>query len=368
MAEEQAKVQAELSGFVDRLANGPIENDFQIGVVTTGVLQRARACAVGSPAHTNLYPDESGRLQLGKLPDSSDNPLSQRRILSMADPDLVEQFGFLVVQGTSGSGEEMGLQAMRLALSAPVIDEDESVTPPGNKGFLRPGARLLVVIVSDEDDCSDPAGDRILLEPICGALCSDDADCGGSGHYCLTDAGGQRRCSNNLCETPAGQALLEPVSTFVDFLHTLDDGTGTGRTREVTLAVIAAVGADGVPERCVNGSEEAQGVGVRYAEAVSQMGENGILASICDAAYRDTLTAIAERVSASSVLDLPVDPGSGALVQVLLTRDGQQLRCLHGEGFDYEPAQAGAPARITMMGECRLRASDQVRLDFVCAS
>lgn len=51
--------------------------------------------------------------------------------------------------GTNGSGTEQGLAAMYAALNPPLIDDALA-----NGGFLRPDARLAVVVVSDEDDQS----------------------------------------------------------------------------------------------------------------------------------------------------------------------------------------------------------------------
>ncbi|MDF1561863.1 MAG: hypothetical protein P1V51_02395 [Deltaproteobacteria bacterium] len=369
MLEEQEKVANELSTFVQSLVRGPVDNDFQVGVITTGVSLNYRTCDPRSATTLQRYPEQSGRLQFGKLADGSRDPASIRRILGGDDVDLVEQLERLVQQGTNGSGEEMGLEAIRLALSAPLIDEDASADPPGNAGFLRPGARLLVVVVSDEDDCSDPTGEAVALEPICGGDCTSDAECGGPGNYCIVDGTGARKCSTNHCETTPGRNALEPVRDYVDFLQNLDDGTGSGRTREAYLAVIGAVSAAGDPERCASGTDEAQGVGERYAEAVSLMGNKGYIGSICDDSYHESLSIIAGLISAAQVLDLPVDPGSGHLIQVELTRaNGEVVRCLQGEGFTYEASSGEAPARLRMEGRCELLSTDQIRLEYVCAS
>src|SRR5687768_16764224 len=45
MSEEQAKVVAQLSAFLDSLANSPVQNDFQVGVVSTSVSMYANSCA-----------------------------------------------------------------------------------------------------------------------------------------------------------------------------------------------------------------------------------------------------------------------------------------------------------------------------------
>ena len=65
MAEEQAKVVAELNTFLSSLANAPVQNDFQVGVITTAITLQGQACQ-GGPLISLDYPEHSGRLQLGK--------------------------------------------------------------------------------------------------------------------------------------------------------------------------------------------------------------------------------------------------------------------------------------------------------------
>ena len=59
--------------------------------------------------------------------------------------DLTESFSCIARLGTQGCGFEQQLEAMRRALDGSV---------PENEGFLREDARLAIVFVSDEDDCS----------------------------------------------------------------------------------------------------------------------------------------------------------------------------------------------------------------------
>lgn len=70
-----------------------------------------------------------------------------------------EIFQEMVAQGITGSGLEMGLEAVRLALSPPLLsfDADGAPLPDGgapNDGFLREEANLSILIVSDEEDSS----------------------------------------------------------------------------------------------------------------------------------------------------------------------------------------------------------------------
>jgi hypothetical protein len=61
------------------------------------------------------------------------------------DGELADAFSCIARLGTQGCGFEQQLEAMRRALDGSV---------PENEGFLRKDARLAIVFVSDEDDCS----------------------------------------------------------------------------------------------------------------------------------------------------------------------------------------------------------------------
>ncbi len=412
MAEEQAKVVAQLRAFVDSLASGTVPNDFQIGVINTSVsINYLEGCPPVQTSFLYEYPSESGRLQRGT--DLAGNPVpgSTRKLLSYQDPDLLEQFGLLIGQGVAGSGQEMPFEAMRRALTPPLIDTPLDAVPPGNRGLLRPGARLLVVVVSDEDDCSDATGTAVALQPPdCGPACTADSECTADGSYCLIDPDTKRRsCAQNACETTAGRAALTPVSAYVEFLKNLDDGTGTGRKRETYLAIIGPVDGDGKPARCRSSTDEAYGAGLRDVLAVNGMGvDRGLLSSICADDYGTALQRIAALVREPQVLNLPSDPADGRLLVVDIHRPGQPsdggasgdgggtggqlvdaasdfvdggapggsgggpaneivITCRSGDGFTFAHATASTPARITMDGRCRLHFGDQITVRLFCA-
>src|SRR5262249_41037523 len=137
------EVARELNAFVSVFQQGAgLVQDFQVGVVTTSVYQNA---LFGGNLVYQDYPTQSGKLQ--PVPSSGD------RILSGDDPDLIPKFAELVQLGPGGGGEEPALEAARLALTPPL--STQPIDQGGNEGFLRPGARLLVVVVGDEDDCSE---------------------------------------------------------------------------------------------------------------------------------------------------------------------------------------------------------------------
>jgi hypothetical protein len=153
--------------------------------------------------------------------------------LTSATEEPNEIFQEMVAQGISGSGWEMGLEAVRLATSAPLMTfgDDGAPVPDGgapNDGFLRSDANFSILIVSDEEDSS----------PL-------------------------------------------PVS---DYLRAFADLKGEQAYRDHSLMNVSAVIGDRAPEfdgqpSCSSANGEADW-GKRYLAAVEQT--EGLVDSICD--------------------------------------------------------------------------------------
>lgn len=119
MSEEQASVSAGAGEFVGNLeATGM---DFHLGVVTTDV--------------------DASNVDAGAL-------LGNPPVLDSSLGNYEALFKSRVLVSTGGSDQEKGLQAAITALTPPL-------TNSRNVGFLRPDAMLSIVILSDENDCSD---------------------------------------------------------------------------------------------------------------------------------------------------------------------------------------------------------------------
>ncbi len=127
MANEQASVASGANDFLARLET--TEMDFHLGVVNTDMDDDNpnAGALIGNPPLITSECRSDG--------DSSDCTYS-------------DQFRARVLQGTNGSDKEKGLQAALSAVSPPLSDTR-------NAGFLRPDALLSIVILSDENDCSD---------------------------------------------------------------------------------------------------------------------------------------------------------------------------------------------------------------------
>jgi hypothetical protein len=168
-----------------------------------------------------------------------------------AELDLGAVAACLVPQGINGCGFEQPLEAMALALT--------HAANPGKPegGFLRDDASLLVIIVTDEVDCShadesifDPAGNRMFW--------SDPNDnfptsalCWNAGVQCLGSPPDHDDCVSANFDTygnpttPA-QAMLHPIDRYVDLLTQIEQGKrALDPGADVGVLIIGGLGTDG---------------------------------------------------------------------------------------------------------------------------
>ena len=180
MAEEQANLALNFAR-VARFLGGGLDGRANIRIAVTDTDLRAddRRGAFITPAGAGCAGVEP-ILSLG--PDLDSTP-GERAPEQASDEEITRQLACLTTLGTRGSNREKGLEAMRLALSCDgpnaaafgrccvsepdgrrVYDRGCTDTP----AFLRPQAKLVVVFLSDEDDCSDPAAHPAAARsPLC---------------------------------------------------------------------------------------------------------------------------------------------------------------------------------------------------------
>jgi len=176
MCEEQAYLREDIAEFVNPLAAAGL--DLQMAVITTDVEDPSQ-----SGRFQNVSNNDPGAQQCNVDVDISHCPTPENgqeyppTILSSNDPDYVDAAGELDVEtfythlgcnittGTTGTGFEMGLEAARLALSP-------DLTSGANAGFLRDDALLVVIFLTDENDCSDGGA----LDLVNGNICEWDRD------------------------------------------------------------------------------------------------------------------------------------------------------------------------------------------------
>ncbi|MDP2313891.1 MAG: hypothetical protein Q8P41_13370 [Pseudomonadota bacterium] len=217
MINEQAAVALGAEDFTVNLED--TEMDFHLGVITTDVDRENLTAGVllGSPPVLTRL-DSSGR-----------------------EWDYASAFRARVQQGNTGSDQEKGLQAALAALSSPLAYTV-------NEGFLREGAMLSIVVLSDENDCSDN-----------GAL-----GAASTGEDCYVRAG-----------------ELTPVTDIVRQIVDLKDGD--------PVVVSGIVGPD-IVDNC-----EATVPGRRYFTAIELLG--GVKADICQTDYSSIMDSLGQVAS-----------------------------------------------------------------------
>ena len=139
MGDKQASLSMNFAAFLTYAQS--TGTDWQIGVITTdgpvGPCQPTPFGCIATPP---------GMFPVGKLIGDANNP----KILTPTTPNVGMKFSQKVNVGTNGSGEEMGFEPALLALTPPLITNE-------NAGFLRADANLAIVVVSDAGDQSPAA-------------------------------------------------------------------------------------------------------------------------------------------------------------------------------------------------------------------
>ena len=374
MQPHQTNLANNLAAFINKLQTSAVVNDFQIGVTTTSV--------------TGFGGNGTGEQGCFVGP-----------ILAGGSPTLVADFQAQVAVGTGGSGKEQPLLAMRRALEGPL--------PAGctnNAGFLRPGAKLAVVLLTDEDDCSDAA-----VAATNNAQCHNDA--GDGVDYKFTRIDPVSAYADLLLATPLGGEVRDVV---VGVIAGLDPATGrptcgyahsfgnnnwgcgsavnntcvanTCGLNVVTnpatapnqvMDVHCCGGATGTA--CTSTCAAAYDKADRLRAFVDLLPSNKRLAaSICDASFATSLEAIAGLIVSPTV---PINgaPADPALLVVAIQRpDGTRTACTLAPAGSpgaatadavYAPPSGSRSATITFSdaGACRLEQGYGIEIDVICA-
>lgn len=335
MAAEQAALATAFQAFIDQLAASPIQNDFQVGITTTSV-DWPRCTPDGSgrcvPSQVVTSYASGAPYPAGALVSAAGRP----RILRAGSPTLVQDFVASVAVGTGGSPKEQGLRALRLALSDRIADGK-------NAGFLRPGARLAVILVSDEDDCSEMGAPAVLYDTSRGDSCHADAE----------------------------RALLPPVSDFAAFLA----GPVGGEIRPTLVA--ALIGVDPVTKRPAQPSCNSLGFpGYRYRAFLDGVPASTLADDVCNPDFGPAFAAIAARLDPGQEMPLDGVPADWRLLQVSVQKaGGATVPCavdVRGPPQDVQvlyqaPRAPGRPATLTFQGTCALARGDSVQIRVLCA-
>ena len=213
MREEQEDLALNFQAFISQIEE--TNSDWQIGVVTTDMVN----------------PEQRGRLQ------------GDPAIISQDTDNYQVAFQANVQVGTDGYPIERGLSAADAAVTAPLATHENDL-------FIRDEAQLSIIVVSDENDCSDG-----------GMLVGDDQEA------CYQEA----------------DSLL-PVPGFANTLWSIKENP-----RHVTFSAIVELDTDSGYAACGEAS-----TGHRYLKLARMTG--GITRSICGE-YDDIMDAMGLSVS-----------------------------------------------------------------------
>lgn len=310
--------------------------DLHIGVVDTTVDIATPGYASGNTGCPSPDPRDNGLLQntpkiAGCTPPNGQfitdikNPAGSRTVNYAGT--LEDTVSCIALLGADGCGFEAPLEAMKRALDG---------SRPENAGFIRNGAYLGVIILTDEDDASvkDPA---VFSLP--------DATVGGNNDFrvqplfayqCTTPISSSTPGTYNHC-TPRTSSYLQDPSYYAQFLASVKDpsqivvaaiagpppglqtndsppqtasspsiATGpvmlNGRTQD--LALLPSCSAT------INGNPAIGRPGVRLASFVSDFGDRGRFYTVCQSDYSAALADIGKTLfnAISPCLEGAIDP------------------------------------------------------------
>jgi len=281
--------------------------NIHMAVVTTSV-DLGVAQGTGCP-HPNLK--EDGRMQntAGALAPPGCPVPNGRYIADIKLPDgtrqvnyagaLADNFSCIAQVGATGCGFESQLEAIKRALDGSRAE---------NAGFLRPGAYLAVVILTDEDDASTKDGQAGLdlfsvpaaqagpgdfrAQPLFAYTCDQPLSATAGGTY-------------TNCKVRTDSYLKDPL-VYAQFLSTIKD------PNEIVVALIAgdptstmtmtgALTQNGTTQdlalepschATINGNMAIARPGIRLDNFLQNFGDHGIFRTICQSDYSQALTDI----------------------------------------------------------------------------
>jgi hypothetical protein len=222
MLSSQQNVADNFGRFIERFQDKGY--DYRIAVAST----EAYRSLIGGSAEFAEFRDGVGANRSGV------------RVIQPSTPNLAQTFLTNILIGIAGSGDERAFQSIEAALKS-----------PANAGFLRPGAFLSVVIVSDEDDFS---------------------------HDGPESRGGQY-----------SYAGLHPVSRTIGILDQLTQSTAERRNYNVSSIAIL----DQTCLNTLNATTSGRKIGQRYMQ-LSQA-TDGVVGSLCGD-FGTTMSDISNRI------------------------------------------------------------------------
>ncbi len=366
MREEQANLTANYPTLVEVLTDPPDEDGN--GAPDWPAARSMHVGVISSDMGTSGYPittcDNAERGDDGVLQNLPASGIegcddSYPRFLTfdaaVPDPNLEKDFECIATLGTGGCGFEQQLFAVEKALTV------HARPGAANEGFLRPESLLAVLIVTDEEDCSvadptifgdddslgtlsgrcfnnpemrqpvvryvdmflslRPRNDRLVLAGILGVppdlVALSDADL----------------ASNDIMQT----ATFDEILADPRMIETVDYSPEGGGNRLVPSCDVPGLGVAFPPRRIVET--------IRDVDAVAN---NGIVQSICQADWSDSMRAITRviqrHLEAPACTSSPMEDGFGNEAN-----PGDVLACaVYETKWDGSPCGSGSIDRGTV--------------------
>jgi len=339
MADEQAQLGIWSKELFSVLSDDGELPDLHIGVVSSSMAFTTveSRCSVGN-----------GAFHVGSA------VLEKRRyIRDVAGPNgrernytgtLTDTFAKMARVGDGGCGIEQPFKAARAALTVASATSSLMSAPSttGTDGFLRPEALLLVVFVTDEDDCSatNPQFFGEDWADACSELGAPTSyRCFEHGVKCYDGKGSRVFGERSNCRPDEESAYIESVHAFADYLK---------RVKENPAQVIVA-GIYGKPNGIVSIPDErvTQFRTPRLANVCGTGGKEGTGAT--PAVRMNALMAeFGGRASQSSICETEL---SWAMREMgLVTRAAAtRSHCLRGPILDMDPTTVGIQPACTVM-------------------
>ena len=312
MLDKQTSLTNAFPTFVNVLSGTPGGfPNIHLGVITSDLGTRGAEDAmpgptIGAGQGSCGGTGKAGRLQTNNTPLLTGNFISDIEVGGVRTKNytgsLAEVFSAIASVGASGCGFEQPIEAAKLALDG----------NPSNAGFLRASANLVVIFLTDEDDCSVAhnalmSADTALLGPLQSFRCT---------RYGITcDQGGLTPDEMNLVGVKSGCRSNEssPYLTKIDDYVTFFQGLKPNPSMLMVAALAAPpmpvnvelrappAGGSAIPtliESCqyVAGTFIATGdPAVRLAQLVGKLAHNAF-ESVCAENLTGPVTTIANKV------------------------------------------------------------------------
>lgn len=298
MRDEQTALADALTPFFDRLGANGLPS-IHVGVISPNL------GAIGDEVSICLGAGDDGALQSLPRVDGCIAPTSEPWVkdvvsgelrLKNYEGSLADAVGCIAQLGLDGCGYEQHLAAIARALAPDHI---------ANAGFLRDDAKLAIVIVADEDDCSVSDRSMFAAEPSEALGPFGSFRCSEFGLVCDGQRLERRSGAYDECVVRTDSPYLEHPRTYAGAVRQRKGGG------DIYVGAIVAPGRgievqpdpriqDGAGFRVVDvcGAADSEAVpGIRFQAFLDEFPGRARRYSICGADFREPMSAMAQELA-----------------------------------------------------------------------